>query len=282
MVASFNEQSNLQRCLDSISSIADEIIIVDGGSTDDTIEIAKSFKSTIIHTDNPPMFHINKQKGLDAATGVWILQLDADEAVSPELAKEIKQTIELTDNQIKARHLSLHKSKLFAKHQQNIISRDGNFFDPSQPIAGFFIARSNMFLGRAMKYAGMYPDGVIRLVKNGKAHFPCKSVHEQIQIQGDIAWLEHDLIHHDSPTFEKYIVRANRYTTLTAVQMKKDKLPVSFANHLNYLLFKPLVVFVKLYVRHKGFLDGFPGFVFSLFSGLHFTLAYMKHATDQT
>ena len=82
-IAVYNEEKNLGACLSSIASIADEIVLVDGGSTDNTIEIARKFTSKIIRTDNPPIFHLNKQKALDACTGDWILQLDADEVVTP-------------------------------------------------------------------------------------------------------------------------------------------------------------------------------------------------------
>src|SRR3989338_2715624 len=94
-IATFNEEKFIKYPLDSAYDIADEVIIVDGGSTDKTLEIAQAYgdKVKIIKTDNPPMFHINKQKALDAANGEWILQLDADEAVSPELKEEIRSII---------------------------------------------------------------------------------------------------------------------------------------------------------------------------------------------
>ena len=77
-LAVYNESSNIASCLTSVRDIADEIVVVDGGSTDDTVKIAKSFGAKVIQTDNPPIFHINKQKALEACDGEWILQLDAD------------------------------------------------------------------------------------------------------------------------------------------------------------------------------------------------------------
>ena len=89
VLAVYNEEGNLKDCLVSIKDVANEIVIVDGGSTDKTVEIAESFKAKIIETDNPPIFHINKQKALEAATYDWILQLDADERTSGKLNDEI-------------------------------------------------------------------------------------------------------------------------------------------------------------------------------------------------
>ncbi len=276
-LATFNEQENIARCLDSVKDIADEIVIVDGSSTDKTRDIAKKYQAKIIKTTNKPNFHINKQLALSKAKGDWILQLDADEVVSPKLATEIIQTINLSQSQINQKTISPPKARLFQRHQKNIETRDGKIGTKDPQINAFFVPRLNMFLGRALRYGGSYPDGVIRLVKKDKASFPCKSVHEQISIKGKVAWLENDLIHYDSPTFKKYLQRANRYTSFTASQMKKQQLKINFINTLLYILIRPKITFLKLYFRHKAVLEGFPGFVWSLFSALHFPIAYFKY-----
>src|SRR5690348_4565440 len=94
VLAVLNEEKNLPGCLDSVRDLADEIVIVDGGSDDKTVEIAKEYGAKVIQTTNPPIFHINKNKAIDAATSEWILQLDADERISPALKEEIKKVIE--------------------------------------------------------------------------------------------------------------------------------------------------------------------------------------------
>ena len=99
-LATFNEEKNIRRCLASIQLIADEIVIVDGTSTDKTVEIAKEFGAKIKITKNEKIFHINKQKALEMASGDWILQLDADEVISPALAKEIVLIMSMTDEEI--------------------------------------------------------------------------------------------------------------------------------------------------------------------------------------
>src|SRR5258706_16249311 len=93
VLATFNEEKNLPECLESVKNLVQEIVIVDGSSKDKTVEIAKKYKAKVFITSNPPIFHINKQKAIDKATEHWVFQLDADERVSEELAKEIKQSI---------------------------------------------------------------------------------------------------------------------------------------------------------------------------------------------
>jgi hypothetical protein len=126
-------------------------------------------------------------------------------------------------------------------------------------------------------HAGVYPDGVIRLIKKGKARLPAKSVHEVMEVDGKIGWLFNDLEHHDSPTFQRYLMRANRYTDLTAIEMEKNKIAVGYWNLFYYAFPKPIFIFCKLYFRHLGIFDGFRGFVWSLFSALHFPIAYFKY-----
>jgi hypothetical protein len=123
-----------------------------------------------------------------------------------------------------------------------------------------------------MTYAGMYPDGVVRLVRGGKARFPQTSVHEQIQVDGKVSWLTNDLIHYSNPTLGKYIAGADKYTDLLASRIKGR----GFFTMCSYVFLLPFFTFFNLYVRHKGILDGFHGFLFSFFSALHYPVAYGK------
>ena len=97
VLATFNEESNIGDCLSSVKDIADEIIIVDGSSTDKTVEIAKSFGARVVVTENHPIFHINKQKALDLAKNIWVLQLDADERVTKKLSEEILKVVNMAE-----------------------------------------------------------------------------------------------------------------------------------------------------------------------------------------
>lgn len=277
ILAVYNEERNLEDCLASIRDIADEIIIVDGGSQDKTVEIAKIFKAHVIETDNPPIFHINKQKALDLAKGEWILQLDADERVSPELRKEIKKVIALSEQEIELYQNRLVKRELFRRHQSLLEKRDGTIGTLDGQYAAFFVPRLNYFLGSCLRYGGVYPDGVIRLVKKGQAYFPCQNVHEQMVVSGKVGWLEHDLYHIDSPTFERYLQRNLRYIKLIVAEMKKERTGKNPTQFINYCLIKPLWWFFLTQFRHKGILDGFPGIVFSFFSALRFPRAYIRY-----
>lgn len=241
VLATFNEEEHLPKCLESVKDNADEIVVVDGRSTDDTQKIAKKFGARVISTTNKPMFHTNKQMAIDKAKGSWILQLDADEEVDDELKQFIRKLLD-----------------------------DGDSFE------GYWIKRKNFFLGRFLTKGGQYPDPVIRLFKHGKGSLPQKSVHEQIQIDGQVGWAEGHLMHYNAPTFSRYIDNANRYTSLTATELKSKKVSMNFFNDLYYMLIKPLITFIQIYFRHRGYKDGFPGFVFALFSGIHHALAYMK------
>lgn len=274
-LAVYNEEKNIFRCLNSIRDIATEIIIVDGGSTDKTIEIAKQFNTKIIQTDNPRVFHINKQKALDQCTCEWVLQLDADEEVSKKLKEEIARIITMTDDQRLQTQIHSTKKKLFMRHERLVSQRDQRY-ETSGPIVGYYLARRNFFLGKPMTYAGMYPDGVIRLFKNGKAYFPAKSVHEQIVVEGKTSWLEHDLYHYSNPTLKRYVTGANTYTLLLAKQIKSEKKPV-FILFISYCFIKPTITFFQLFIRHKGFLDGVHGFLFSLFSACHFPVGFWQY-----
>jgi len=247
VLATFNEEKNIASCLKAVKDLADEIIVVDGSSTDKTVEIAKKYGAKVFITTNKPIFHINKQMAIDKARGEWILQLDADEIVTPKLKKEILQ----------------------------IVSQ--SFHYPAVQPSAYFVPRKNYFLGRWLKKGGQYPDYVIRFFKKGRAYLPCKSVHEQMKVQGKVGYLKGHLLHYTAPTFSRYLTNANRYTSLTAKELLKKKTPINLLSALHYFLFKPLKTFFSLYFRHKGFLDGFLGFVFALFSGLHWQIAYMKY-----
>ncbi|MDO8610511.1 MAG: glycosyltransferase family 2 protein [bacterium] len=277
-LATHNEASNIHYPLDSTYNWVDEVIIVDGKSTDATVEKAKSYgnKVKVYLEDNPKMFHINKQKALRQAQGEWILQLDADEAISPELAKEIQKIIHMDEKEMEEYQQNLPNRELFLRHEKILEKKLQVTSYKLQEYNAFFLPRSNYFLGKFLKYGGVYPDGAIRLIKKGKAHFPCKDVHEIMKVDGKTGWLNNDLLHYDSPTFERYIARNNRYIEMIASEYKKEKLEKNIFNFITYVFIKPISWFLMTTIRHKGILDGWQGIVFSFFSALRFPKAYMK------
>lgn len=243
VLATHNEEANLDHCLESVRQLADEIIVVDGESSDKTVEIAKKYGAKIISTPNlPTHFHEMKNKGIKAATKDWILQLDADEVITPELIQEIVSKIQ----------------------------------DLGSNINGYWIPRKNFFLGRFLTKGGQYPDYTLRLYKNGKGIFPAHDVHEQAVVEGEVGYLKNPMLHYGTPDFENYLIRNNKYTSLMAEQMLENKISFGIVPTINYLFVKPVKEFVWIYFRHRGYIDGFPGFIFALFSGLRFAIAYIK------
>ena len=280
VLATRNEEANIGRCLDAVKGIADEIILVDEYSTDKTREIAEKLGAKIYLEPHHDIFHVTKQKALEKAKGEWVLQLDADEVVTKPLGEEVLRIISMTNEEIKNRKVEDgSKLKHFARHQELIEKRDGKIGKDTGEVVAFFIPRLNMFLGHPMRFSGVYPDGVIRLVKNGKARFPQKSVHEQIQVDGEVAWLFNDLEHYDSPTLSRYFARLNRYTDLHAKELSEKKVPKNIVGFINYSFLKPIYTFLNIFLRHKGFLDGVPGFLWAFFSAMHFPIAYFKYLT---
>lgn len=277
VLATYNEEKNLGDCLASVKDLADEIVLIDGSSTDKTREIAEKFGARVMKTDNPPIFHINKQKALEAAGGEWILQLDADERLTPELVQEIKEIVNMSDEEIEEYQTKLPEKRLFLKHQKLIEKRDGLVGTDIGSYAGFFLPRLNYFLGRFLRHGGVYPDGVIRLVKNRKAYFPAKSVHEQIVVEGRVGWLKNPLLHYDSPTFRRYLERNSRYIDLLKDELKQNKVGKNVFQGVNYFIIKPALWFLMTQIRHKGIFDGFPGLVFSFFSALRFPRAFWRY-----
>lgn len=277
VLATRNEEENIGRALAAVKEIADEIIIFDEYSTDKTKEVARKYGAKVYEEPHHANFHITKQKAIEKAEGEWILQLDADEAVTPELAKEIMQILDMSYEEIKSRKTP----ELLLRHQSVVENRDGKIGKNTGEIVAFFIPRRNMFLGKPLIHAGVYPDAVIRLIKKGKAYLPAKSVHEQMVIDGEVSWLFNDLEHHDSPTLKRYLWRMNRYTDLHAQDLADKKIAKNFWQFINYTVLKPKLTFLNLFIRHAGFKDGIRGFLWSFFSSLHFPLAYFKYLTTK-
>lgn len=247
VLATFNEEKNLASCIESFKDITDEIIIVDGSSKDKTVEIAKKYGAKVKITTNKENFHINKQMAIDMATSDWVLQMDADEHVSPELGSEITQ----------------------------VLKSNSKEFD------GYWMPRKNWYLGRFLMKGGQYPDYTIRLYKNGKGKLPQKDVHEQAEVNGKVGYLKSALLHYPYKNFSHYLQKWNFYNNFYSYQIrekqgKENILQKAFYGFM-YLLVRPTHWFFTTYFRHKGFMDGWQGFLFSFFSALRFPISYIKY-----
>ncbi len=258
-IATHNEARNLHYALDSTIDWVDEVIVVDGASTDDTLKVARSYgpKVKIIETSNPPIFHINKQKAIEAATGEWILQLDADEEVTKSLREEICEII------------------------------NDQFSNSNERPIAYRIPRKNYFLGRFLMKGGVYPDYTIRLYRRGTMYFPCKDVHENVKqilnskfdtLTNWLGTMENPMNHYSDPTFARYWHRWKRYCTIEAGRVQERALGL-YQDKKKYLAWKiifvlkcifllPIYWFSLSYFRHKGFMDGWQGLVFHFMSAM--------------
>lgn len=252
VLATFNEEKNLSDCLASVKDLADEIIVVDGSSIDKTVEIARKYGAKVVIVKNLPNFHINKQRAIGMATKDWILQLDADERVSPELAREIREKI-------------------------------GNMkleIENSRP-SGYWIPRKNWFLWRFLMKGGQYPDYMLRLYARGKGRLPQKDVHEQAEVEGNIGYMSAPLLHYSYRDFSSYLHKWNRYNDLLAGKIREELKNKNIIKKLlygfGYFVIKPSHWFLTSYIRHKGFMDSWDGLIFSLFSALRFPVSYLKY-----
>lgn len=309
-IATYNEEKNIHYALDSTIEWVDEVVVVDGGSTDKTIEILRAYgsKVKIIEADNPPMFHINKQKAIDAASGDWILQLDADEEITPELRAEIEKVSGVRYQVSEEDHV-----KEVDKNSVSCRLSTDNYF-------AYQIPRKNFFLGRPLMKGGVYPDYTIRLYKKGTMYFPCKDVHENVapidskilnpksqilyksqaqnqqeisppstesrsrddDMGGEDSWLgtlQNPMNHYSDPSFARYLARWQRYTSAEAKRVVAEAKKV-YGNDSGKLvqwkmiflikafLFLPILWFLKTYIRHKGFMDGWQGLVFHFMSAV--------------
>jgi glycosyltransferase involved in cell wall biosynthesis len=235
-----NEEVNLQRTLGSVAW-ADEIVVVDSGSTDRTEEIARSFRAQFFFEEWKG-FAAQKNSALDKCTSEWILSLDADEALSDALAKEIWELLER-----------------------------------NAPFDGYALPRRNLFLGRWMRFGGFYPDLKLRLFRRGAAEFEARPVHETVHFVGKAGRLKGDMLHYAYPTLEAYIAHMDRYSTLGAEQAvregKTGRSPWDFA--LNVVL-NPVATFVYNYVFRLGFLDGREGLLLHLYHSVYVSWKYSK------
>lgn len=228
-----NEEEKIPNCLESIKW-ADEIIVVDGYSTDRTVEICRDFGAKVIQHQFEGDFGKERNIGTDAASGDWILQLDGDDVVTPELRNRIEEIL-------------------------------NNDF----PYVAYKFRRKNFFLGHFMRYGGWY-HYYPHLYKKGFAKYDGK-VHHLLKIDGKIGTIEEAVEHYPFQNYEQFINRQNRYTSLEAKEMleKDGVLEAKIIRH--NLTTKPLKLFWKMYVKKMSLREGIYGLIFSvLYAWVHF------------
>jgi glycosyltransferase involved in cell wall biosynthesis len=255
VIITLNEEANLARTLASVHSLVangkGEIIIVDSGSTDRTVEIAKSYGAKVF-VEEWKGYAAQKNSAIDKASGQWILSLDADEEISDGMSSLLQ--------------LILHDARGYAG-------------------SGLVFARQNYFLGRWIRHGGFSPDLKLRLFWRGLGRFEDRAVHEDIQLKAGCA--VHNpayefpmgspiaIIHHSYPTLSDYIHHMNRYSSLGAemvVAKQNGKVRFSVIN----IVLRPLATFVYNYFLRLGFLDGREGLLLHLYHSVYVSWKYAK------
>ncbi len=259
VIITHNEEANIGRTLESVKPlVADgngEIILVDSGSTDRTVEIARSFGAKVF-IEEWKGYAAQKNSAIEKASGDWILSLDADESIDSELAANLRFLILGQGREtIKDAHPA---------HEMAIVATTVN---------GFAIPRKNHFLGRWIKHGGFWPDPKVRVFRRGKGSFENRAVHETATVAPDVRTLGGALIHHSYPTLSDYIDHMNRYSSLGA-EMATVASPRGFSA-VNIVL-RPLATFIYNYFFRLGFLDGREGLLLHLYHSVYVSWKYAK------
>jgi glycosyltransferase involved in cell wall biosynthesis len=233
-LVTLNEEDRLRACLES-AGFADEIVVVDAGSSDKTVELARSFTDHVFIRAWEG-FARQKNWALEQAHGDWILALDADEEVSPELRDEILR----------------------------VTAAEGG---PD----GYRMPRRNIFWERWIRHGRLYPDWQLRLFRRGRGRFVERDVHESVEVAGPIGCLRGALVHRSYRDVADFVERSNRYTSLAAAERSRVGPDVGVTD----LVLRPLGRFLSMYVVHRGFLDGWRGF---LLAGLYAYYVFVRAA----
>ncbi|MGB2904995.1 MAG: glycosyltransferase family 2 protein [Candidatus Dechloromonas phosphoritropha] len=233
-IITLNAATQLEACLQS-ARFGDEIVVVDSGSSDGTQALAQRHGARVVHQDWLG-FGPQKQFAVETASHEWVLCLDADERVTPELQAAIENALK----------------------------------DPST--AAFRFARCNRFLGRYLRHGEGYPDWSLRLFDRRQARWSDDAVHEKVITQGRIGELPGDLLHDSAESLASYLTKQNRYTTLAADMAFATGKRAS----LGRIAFSPLLRFIKFYFIRQGFRDGLPGLIHIVIGCCNSFMKYSK------
>jgi glycosyltransferase involved in cell wall biosynthesis len=215
VVITLDEEAHVRRCLESVAW-ADEIVVVDAGSHDKTVEVARELTDRVIVRPWPG-FAAQKNFAVEQSAGDWVLSLDADEEAAPELRAEIMAVVA-----------------------------------DARACRGYAVRRQNMFLGRWVRHGGLYPDWQIRLFQRGHGRFVERAVHESVAVDGAVGRLRGHLVHRSYESVADFVERANRYSSLAAGELVREGRRVRAGE----LVLRPLGRFLSMYVAKLGVLDG--------------------------
>lgn len=239
IVITRNEAKNLHDCLQSLRGLVQEIVVVDSQSTDETIEIAQRFGAKISQPADWPGFGPQKNRALELATCDWVFSIDADERITPELAKEIERVIQSNPEH-----------------------------------AAFEVPRLSWYCGKFIRHGGWHPDYVLRLFKRGSARFSDDLVHEKLKTSDDvqIKQLKNSLLHYSFQNFSQVLDKVDRYSTASAVQMFRAGKRSSLGKAIGHGVW----AFIRTYLLKKSCLDGAQGFALAVSNAEGTYYRYMK------
>ena len=217
-----NEADVIARCIQSVP-LATEVIVVDSGSTDRTVEICRELGARVVVTDDYPGNGPQKNRALDLATGDWILSLDADEWITPELMEEIRALMETS---------------------------------PAN-VAGYRIRRLSSFCGRFMHHSGWWPDWIVRLSRRGQGRFNDELVHDRMVLNGEMGQTEGIILHEAFVALDDLVTKMNRYSSDGARMLQRG----GQSGSLTRAVLHGWWAFTRTYFLRAGFLDGREGFM---------------------
>lgn len=235
-IMTFNEERNLERTLKALADICDEIVIVDSGSTDGTKVVAEKYGAKFIYQ---PWLGYGKQRNaaIESCNGKWILAVDADEELSPELKQKIIEIINGTEDK-----------KVYE------------------------INRLSVCFGKQIKHGGWGTSYAVRLFLKTAGRFNDNTVHESFVTQEEVYKIKEDIYHHSYLTLEDYFSKFNRYTTEGALEYYKKGKKAS----IGQMIFNPIYKFIRMYIIRLGFLDGVEGFLLASTSSMYSMVKYFK------
>jgi glycosyltransferase involved in cell wall biosynthesis len=247
IIITLNEEKRIRECLKSVKW-TDEIIVIDAKSSDNTVSICKEYTDKVFIRE---WLGYSNQKnfGIEKAENDWILSIDADERITPELKDEIIEKVAVP------------------------------IFD------GYYFPRKSFFLGKWIKHSGWYPDCQLRLFKKDKGKFNKRDVHEGVELtSNNIGYLKNDLLHYPYGDLKHYFEKFNEYTTLSSNALDKRGNNVFFHSivkkgrnfHWYNLIIDPILFFIKSYFLRLGFLDGIQGFIVCMISAFNTLVKYAK------
>jgi len=232
-----NEERNIKDCLESVTGWADEILIIDDMSTDNTLEIAKKYTDRVI-TKKMDIEGRHRNFAYAQARNLWVLSLDADERATEDLKKEIEETI-----------------------------------NPDTKYNGFTLPRRNFIGNYWVKYGGWYPSPQLKLFRKDKFRYEEVGVHPRAFMDDPCGHMKSDIIHYSYRNIEDFLNKLNNQTTREAEKWYSQHKPMRLVR----FLWRTYDRFMRTYFTRKGYKDGFIGFVVAFFAGFYQFLSYLKY-----